>query len=112
MPTFGFRDGTAYGVTVHGELVGELTRAVSIRPATTTVLGIYPSAEVVPRNLLRFYVYFSASMSAGYVAEHVRLLDATGIRSRIHCLRSQRSCGTADGGGSRCCWDRLASRGG
>jgi hypothetical protein len=32
----------------------------------------------VPRNLLRFYVQFSARMSEGYSADHVRLVDDDG----------------------------------
>ena len=40
------------------------------------MLAIYPSAAEVPRNLLRFYLWFSAPMSQGYAAGHVRLVDA------------------------------------
>ena len=39
----------------------------------TEVTGIYPTAAEVPRNLLRFYVWFSAPMSQGCAAGHVRL---------------------------------------
>lgn len=44
----------------------------------TVVAGIYPSADLLPENLLRFYVQFSASMSRGGAAEHVRLYDDRG----------------------------------
>jgi hypothetical protein len=40
------------------------------------VLAIYPTAAQVPRNLLRIYIWFSAPMSEGDAAEHVRLADA------------------------------------
>jgi hypothetical protein len=40
------------------------------------VVEIHPSAEEVPRNLLRFYLHFSAPMSEGFVAEHVHVVDA------------------------------------
>jgi hypothetical protein len=79
LPRFAFVGGTTYAVVVNG-----VTAAVLVRPrpdlvATTQVLEIRPSAGVVPRNLLRLYVRFSAPMSEGYAAEHVRLLDDDGV---------------------------------
>ncbi len=50
---------------------------VPVRPerATTTVTQVYPSADIVPENLLKFYVHFSAPMSRGNIYEHIRLLN-------------------------------------
>ena len=48
------------------------------RPPATRVLAVYPSAPVVPANLLRFYLHFSAPMSARHVVPHVRLVDDAG----------------------------------
>lgn len=45
---------------------------------TTVVAQIYPSADVLPENLLKFYVHFSAPMRRGNIYEHIRLLDAAG----------------------------------
>jgi hypothetical protein len=42
-----------------------------------TLRRIYPSAEVLPENLLRFYLHFSAPMSRGEAYRHIRLLDAS-----------------------------------
>lgn len=42
------------------------------------VVGIFPSGESVPENLLRIYVEFSASMSVRDVEKQVHLLDASG----------------------------------
>ncbi len=42
------------------------------------MLGIWPTAAQVPRNLLRLYVLFSAPMSEGYAAGHIRILDDAG----------------------------------
>jgi len=39
---------------------------------------VFPSGEVLPENLLRFYVCFSDSMQHGHVAEHIFLLDSAG----------------------------------
>ena len=78
VPRFAFIDGTAYTVVVAGAAAAVLVRPRPDRPATTEVLGIRPTAVEVPRNLLRFYVWFSAPMSEGYAAGHVQLADDTG----------------------------------
>src|SRR5688572_111996 len=45
---------------------------------TTFVRQVYPSAAVLPENLLKFYVHFSAPMSRGHIYEHIHLLDTAG----------------------------------
>jgi len=45
---------------------------------TTLVSAVYPSAAVLPANLLKFYIHFSAPMSVGRSYEHLRLLDSKG----------------------------------
>jgi hypothetical protein len=40
----------------------------------TVVSRVYPSADVLPENLLKFYVYFSAPMSRGRIYDHIHLL--------------------------------------
>jgi hypothetical protein len=84
VPRFAFVGGTAYRVSVTDtDTVGETTIGVLVRarPAqvpTTEVVAIHPSAPDVPRNLLRFYVEFSAPMSEGEATRHVRLADQDG----------------------------------
>jgi hypothetical protein len=78
VPRFPFVDGTSYTVTVAGVAAAVLTRPRPERPATAEVLGICPTAAEVPRNLLRCYVWFTAPMSEGYAAGHVRLVDEAG----------------------------------
>ena len=46
--------------------------------ANTVVSAVYPQAKVLPENLLRLYLHFSAPMGEGTVFEHLRLLDAEG----------------------------------
>ena len=41
-------------------------------------VDIYPTADVLPENLLRIYVYFPHAMDLGQGIEMVRLLDASG----------------------------------
>ncbi|MEE8586424.1 MAG: hypothetical protein V3T83_16380, partial [Acidobacteriota bacterium] len=49
---------------------------------TTTVEQIYPSGDVLPMNLLKFYIHFSAPMSPGEAYQHLRLLDEAGNEVR------------------------------
>jgi hypothetical protein len=45
-------------------------------PASTTrVRYVYPSADVLPENQLKLYVYFTAPMQMGDAWSHIRLLD-------------------------------------
>jgi hypothetical protein len=78
VPRFAFLDGTAYTVTVDGATAAVLIRARPDRPATTEVTAIRPTAAEVPCNLLRLYVWFSAPMSEGYAARHLRLAGDSG----------------------------------
>ena len=50
---------------------GDLTPA-------TVVTHVYPTADVLPENLLKFYVHFSAPMSRGNIYDFIRLLNADG----------------------------------
>jgi hypothetical protein len=47
-------------------------------PRSTVVKRIYPTADRLPENLLKFYVHFSAPMSRGRIYDHIRLLDNSG----------------------------------
>jgi hypothetical protein len=49
----------------------------SVTP-TTLVSHVYPSADTLPENLLKFYVHFTASMSRGNIYDHIRLRDQNG----------------------------------
>ncbi len=42
------------------------------------VLAVFPSADVLPENLLRFYIHFSQPMEAKGAQRHVRLVDGSG----------------------------------
>lgn len=62
-------------------LGGWQSRAVFLprpgRPATA-VEHVYPSADELPENLLRFYLHFSAPMGRGGAYEHIHLLKEDG----------------------------------
>lgn len=68
----------------------ELTAVVrvpkrSLTPATV-VTQVYPTADVLPENLLKFYVHFSAPMSRGNIYDYIRLLDANGKQVELPFL--------------------------
>ncbi len=44
------------------------------RLAATTVSAVYPSADVLPENVLKFYVHFSAPMSRGEAYKRIHLI--------------------------------------
>ena len=46
--------------------------------SNTVVTRIYPSGNVLPENLLKFYVHFSAPMRRGHIYEHIHLLNQAG----------------------------------
>jgi hypothetical protein len=47
-------------------------------PALTEVTHIFPSHDLLPENLLRFYVCFSISMQRGRALKEISLLDSDG----------------------------------
>jgi hypothetical protein len=53
---------------------------------TTVVSKIYPSAEVLPENLLKFYIHFSAPMSRGNIYDHIYLRDSSGKKIELPFL--------------------------
>jgi hypothetical protein len=56
------------------------------RLPTTTVSRIYPMAETLPENLLKFYLYFSAPMSRGRIYDHIHLLGSSGQKIELPFL--------------------------
>jgi hypothetical protein len=46
--------------------------------APTRLTHIFPSADVLPENLLKFYLHFTEPMSRGEAYRRIRLLDQTG----------------------------------
>ena len=85
VPGFPFVDGTGYRVEAGGHTVAELVRPRRGASPTTSVIAIRPSVAEVPRNLLRFYLWFSSPMSEG-VAGKIQALKkmAHGFRNRDH----------------------------
>lgn len=60
------------------QVVVYVTAPAAERGDPTKVVAIYPSADTLPENQLRFYLHFSAPMARGEVYQRVRLLDESG----------------------------------
>ncbi len=85
-PRFPLTPGLTYRVEVNPAALGlageRVVRAFDIAAVAagppTFVEHVYPSASVLPENLLKFYVHFSAPMSRGEAYQRLRLLDDSG----------------------------------
>jgi len=81
-PQFPLAPGVRYRAVFHpsGSAPVEATFDGPRQPtvATTRVERVYPSADVLPSNDLKLYIYFSAPMSRGEAWQHIHLLDANG----------------------------------
>ena len=60
------------------ELEAELSVPLDTSAPPTRVVQIYPSGPIVPMNLLKMYVHFSAPMSFGEAYQHIQLRNAAG----------------------------------
>jgi hypothetical protein len=96
VPRFAFLDGRAYTILVDGVAAAVLVRPQPVSTSTSQVLAILPTATEVPRNLLRLYVWFSASMTEGYAAKHVRLVDDAGEAMPGALLQTEHELWDAD----------------
>jgi hypothetical protein len=82
-PRFPFADGVEYRAVFHPPGNGTPVERIFEGPPRPTVPAahveqIYPTADVLPSNQLRLYIYFSAPMSRGEAGAHVRMLDDKG----------------------------------
>jgi hypothetical protein len=89
-PAFPFDPGRQYEVrfdpsrvwkahqSAAGPLVANVGRPAASTVPSTVVTQVYPSGDVVPENLLRMYVEFSAPMGRPSGIEHMKLLNASG----------------------------------
>ncbi len=57
-------------------LVADYTLAKPDTRATSEVAAVYPTSPVLPENLLRFYIVFTAPMSQREAYQRIQLLDA------------------------------------
>jgi hypothetical protein len=80
-PRFPFSAGLTYEAVwqpVGGKAVASRHLVPRRGNVATTVSHIFPGADTVPENLLKFYIHFSAPMSRGDVYQHLHLRRADG----------------------------------
>lgn len=54
-----------------------------------SISAVYPTADILPENLLRFYVYFSKPMLRGEVLSSVHLVDSDGHVVKLAFLENK-----------------------
>lgn len=75
-PRFSLRPGIEYRVEFKpANLKARLQLPTEKVIHTTRIGAVYPSSPVVPENLLKFYLVFSAPMSRGNSYQHITLFD-------------------------------------
>jgi hypothetical protein len=79
-------------------LISHYSRPKKPAQSTTQVAEIYPSHDLLPENLLRFIIYFSAPMSRGEAYRRIKLVDdATGRIVDAPFLELDEELWSADG---------------
>jgi hypothetical protein len=61
-----------------GRVTAEYTPPRKAGGPAAKVVAVYPTPDVLPENLLRFYIHFSAPMSRGEAYRRIKLLGAKG----------------------------------
>ena len=94
-PRYPFDRGRSYSATFRpsalpggsGAVLVSIHAIPKIHKLATIVTKVTPSTELVPENLLKFYLSFSAPMSRGEVYDRVRLLKEDGKPVELPFLR-------------------------
>lgn len=90
-PAFGFEPGQDYVArTVAQTGEAELTSFQIASEATVqdaAVTQIYPSGDVLPENVLRFYIHFATPMKPHVAFDYIRLRDALGNTDEAAFMR-------------------------
>jgi hypothetical protein len=76
VPRFPPVPGTSYSLLVDGIECGTTTVPAVASTSTARVVAIHPRATLVPLNLLKLYIEFSAPMSDGWAARMVQVRRA------------------------------------
>ena len=76
-PLFPLTPGMCYRANV-GDVSQEFTIPAPDKTPVAEVAAIYPSGDLLPENLLKFYIHFTKPMAIGEAAQHVRLIGGDG----------------------------------
>jgi hypothetical protein len=106
-PEFPFARGTAYRATFRPERLPtpsaaearglRFTVPAPAKERPTEVVQVYPSADRLPENQLRFYLHFSAPMSRGDVYRHITLVEEGGKEVPFPFLELEQELWNPDG---------------
>jgi hypothetical protein len=81
-PSFPIAAGVRYRAVFHAPGLSPLEKTFDGPPRDSKpdarVSQVYPTADVLPSNQLRLYIYFSAPMSRGVAAQYLHILDENG----------------------------------
>jgi hypothetical protein len=95
-PSFPLTPGVGYRASL-----GEDDRVFMIPEADMTpvarVAAVYPTADELPENLLKFYLHFSEPMAAGEAAKNVRLIGPEGKEEDLPFLELAEELWDPDG---------------
>lgn len=102
-PYFPFESGMPYIVSIEnpetdsGYIYQSFQVGTKQTFGTAKVLGIYPLADELPENLLRFYIYFNTPMKKGQALTHIQLVDAAGKIDDKAFMEFKQELWSADG---------------
>ncbi|WP_428655729.1 hypothetical protein [Runella sp.] len=75
-PLIPFTEGLRYEVFLENRLLSEIEIPRPI--GSPELVGMYPTQDTLPENLLKFYFVFSRPMAEGHSLQYITLLDAKG----------------------------------
>lgn len=91
MPAFGFDPGQDYvvrlGPTANEPKLLAFRIPLESRPSLAAVTATYPSGDVLPENVLRFYIHFATPMTPQVAFDYIKLLDADGKADEAAFMR-------------------------
>lgn len=96
IPRFPPMPGTTYRLRFEDQL-NDITVPIVDHAPRTAVAAIYPSANHLPENTLRFYVQFTRSMNLKDIYRHVRLIRDDGQQVDTPFLELDEQLWSADG---------------
>lgn len=96
-PQFPLAPGVAYRIT--GEFGKPLTFTIPRPPPgpPVSIAAVFPSANRLPENTLRFYVHFSGQMTHGDIYRKVKLIRDDGVEVKSPFLELDEELWSADG---------------
>lgn len=75
LPLVPLSRGLTYDIFFQGKRITQLQIPNFSTVEKARLLAVYPTADTLPSNLLKFYLHFSASMREGEAEKHIALLD-------------------------------------